>query len=161
MTSHTTERDVGGDHLHLVHVLDATRPRVFRHLVEPDLVARWVGPHSARVPVEQVVLEPFPGGRWEFVAVDVATSTAYPVSARVAEIDPPRLLVCHELDADTDDPVQSALNLRIELFEDGDARTRIEVRQGPFLSGTTMAEDSAEVWVQSLEKLDALLEQTA
>lgn len=159
MTAHRTERDVTGEHLHLVHVLDAPRARAFRHLVEPSLVARWVGPHSVHVPPDSVVLEPFAGGRWEFVAVDTATSTPYPVQARVAEIVPPRLLVCHELDSDTDDPTSSGVHLRIELFEDGPERTRIEVQQGPFLPDTTMAADSAEVWVQSLEKLDALLEE--
>ncbi|WP_448629893.1 SRPBCC family protein [Cellulomonas soli] len=157
MAQHSTQRDVTGEHLHLVHELDAVPAEVFRHLVDPALLARWFGPHSVRVPVESVVCEPFPGGEWKLVMLDTATGTPYPVSARISEIVPPRLLVFRESETEADDATVHGLRLRVELREHGDGHTVMELHQGPFPPDTTMAGDTAEGWVQAFEKLDALL----
>jgi hypothetical protein len=47
------------------------------------------------------------------------------------------------------------MSIRLEFFDEGDGRTRLELRQGPY---TTEMEGNARVgWESSFTKLDALL----
>ena len=59
--------------------IDASPEEVFRHLVDPSAMLRWIGQHA--------VLEAFPGGRFE---IDV---NGVPVRGQYVVVEPPRRVV--------------------------------------------------------------------
>jgi uncharacterized protein YndB with AHSA1/START domain len=54
--------------IEMTREFDAPRDLVYRALVEPDLLAEWMGPE--RLTMEIDVYEPRDGGRWRFVHRD-------------------------------------------------------------------------------------------
>jgi uncharacterized protein YndB with AHSA1/START domain len=150
--------------LEITRVYDAPREVVFRHLVEPDLIAQWWGPDGFSTPAEQVAVEARVGGAHRKTMVlesaeiaagmGVPVGTPFPDAAVVVEISPPELLVL------TSEP-QPEMGLvertvtRIELHADGPDRTRLVLVDGPY--DEMMAPHAETGWTQQLVKLERLL----
>jgi uncharacterized protein YndB with AHSA1/START domain len=150
--------------LEITRVFDAPREVVFRHLVEPGLIARWWGPDGFATPADRVDVEARIGGAHRKTMVlesaEIAAGmgmpigTEFPDAATVLEISPPGLLVL------TSEP-QPAIGLvertvtRIELHAEGPERTRLVLIDGPY---TEMMAPNAETgWTQQFGKLERLL----
>lgn len=151
--------------LQITRVVDVTREEVFRHLVEPALIAKWWGPDGFSTPADQVEVEEKAGGVHRKTMVlesaeiaagmGVPVGTSFPDAATVLEILPPELLVL------TSEP-QPEMGLvertvtRIELHPEGPQRSRVVLVDGPY--DETMAPHAETGWTQQFGKLERLLE---
>ena len=150
--------------LEITRVFDAPREVVFRHLVEPDLIARWWGPDGFAVPADRVEVEAKVGGAHRKTMVlegaEIAAAMAMPVgtefpdAATVLEIAPPELLVLSSEPQPEIGLVERTVT-RIELHEEGPDRTRVVLIDGPY--DDVMAPNAEMGWTQQLGKLARLL----
>jgi len=150
--------------LEITRVFDAPREVVFRHLVEPDLIARWWGPDGFAVPADRVEVEAKVGGAHRKTMVlegaEIAAAMAMPVgtefpdAATVLEIAPPELLVLSSEPQPEIGLVERTVT-RIELHEEGPDRTRVVLIDGPY--DDVMAPNAEMGWAQQLGKLERLL----
>lgn len=150
--------------LEITRVFDAPREVVFRHLVEPDLIARWWGPDGFAVPADRVEVEAKVGGAHRKTMVlegaEIAAAMAMPVgtefpdAATVLEIVPPELLVLSSEPQPEIGLVERTVT-RIELHEEGPDRTRVVLIDGPY--DDVMAPNAEMGWTQQLGKLARLL----
>jgi uncharacterized protein YndB with AHSA1/START domain len=62
---------------------------IFEAFMEPKQFVNFWGPDGCHTPVEQVVIEPWAGGRFESVMVADDGSGEYPVKATFLEVDGP------------------------------------------------------------------------
>jgi uncharacterized protein YndB with AHSA1/START domain len=144
-----TDRDV-----YITRAFAAPREVVWRFFTEPDLIARWFGPHIFRVPAETVTVEPHEGGTYALTMVGVEDGELAPMSGRISAIEPPEylevVLGAHSAEVDFENVV-----LRIRFHDHGD-KTRVTLHQGPF---ETLDRDlTAAGWEESFQKMDAILE---
>jgi uncharacterized protein YndB with AHSA1/START domain len=58
----------GKQELFVIREFDAPRELVFRAHTDPDIYARWLGPHGLTTTFE--TFEPASGGRWRFIQKD-------------------------------------------------------------------------------------------
>ena len=150
--------------LEITRVFDAPREVVFRHLVEPDLIARWWGPDGFAVPADRVEVEAKVGGAHRKTMVlegaEIAAAMAMPVgtefpdAATVLEIAPPELLVLSSEPQPEIGLVERTVT-RIELHEEGPDRTRVVLIDGPY--DDVMAPNAEMGWTQQFGKLERLL----
>ena len=87
-TDTTTIYSEGGD-LTYERTFDAPRELVWKAHTDPELVAKWWGPHRHRTRVEEMDLRP--GGKWRYVSVD-ADGNEFAFYGEYLEIVPPELL---------------------------------------------------------------------
>jgi uncharacterized protein YndB with AHSA1/START domain len=136
-------------------VFDAPPELVYRAFTDPDQLARWFGPVGCSVPRDSISVDARPGGHLRFVmtAPDVRST----VDMTFTEVVQNELLV-GEMEAEGVPGVTAALRvtLRLEFHHEGDGKTRLELRQGPFGTGQLGA-DTRAGWESSFTKLDALL----
>ena len=92
MMSDTTPDTDLGEVTH-TRVLDAPREVVFRAFIEPEQLTHFWGPAGMSTPLETIVIEPRPGGRFETVMVNDADGTAYPTKGVFLEVVAPERLV--------------------------------------------------------------------
>jgi uncharacterized protein YndB with AHSA1/START domain len=135
------------DELSIVREFAAPRDVVWRFFSEPELLARWFGPHSVHVNAAETIIEGFPGGRWDVTMLDNASDERYPVSARLSFFLPPAYL-------QGEDESDSSY-LRVWLEEIDAERTRLTMLQGPFTP--EFMEQTRIGWLESFEKVDAIL----
>jgi uncharacterized protein YndB with AHSA1/START domain len=137
----------------IVHVFDAPRERVFQAWTDPDEVSRWWAPEGFEVAPDSVHIEPHVGGRFHLTMVGLRDNTAYPMRARILEIDVPRLIVLRT------DPVpevgihQPTIN-RV-TFEAVGQQTRMTFTAGPYPHEAFT--DSQTGWNSIVSKLDQML----
>ena len=128
---------------------------MYQAFTDPDQLAQWFGPVGCSVPRDSIEIDARAGGHLRFVmtAPDVRT----PVDATFTEVVENELLAA-EMEAAGVPGVAGPLrvHLRLEFHDEGDGKTRLELRQGPFATGQLGA-DTAIGWESSFTKLDALL----
>ncbi|WP_433111349.1 SRPBCC family protein [Micromonospora sp. CA-246542] len=81
---------MGEDELVYRRVLRAPRELVWRCLTEPDELAQFWGPHGTVTPVEGIVVDLRPGGRFETLMI--GDQGSYRMVATFTEIVAPELL---------------------------------------------------------------------
>ncbi len=144
-----TDRDV-----YITRAFDAPRELVWRFFTEPELLARWFGPHLWRVPVESVRIDPRAGGEWSLSMVG-EDGTRAPLGGLITAFDPPEYLEI-ELSAQSTEGDLDRLVLRIRLDDHG-AKTRMTLHQGPF-DDDGVRDLTTEGWGESFVELDAALQ---
>jgi uncharacterized protein YndB with AHSA1/START domain len=89
--------------------------------------------------------------------VMTAPDVRSPVDATFTEVVENELLAA-EMEATGVPGVTGSLrvHLRVEFHDEGDGKTRLELRQGPFATGQ-LGVDTRSGWESSFTKLDALL----
>lgn len=140
----------------ITRVFDAPRELVYQAFVDEDQLARWFGPIGWSVPRESVSVDARTGGHQRFTMInDSDPSQTSPVSATFVEVIPNELLVGQEefTMPGHDGPI--LMHMRLEFYDDGEGRTRLELRQGPY--STEWESAAREGWGGSFTKLDALL----
>jgi uncharacterized protein YndB with AHSA1/START domain len=110
-----------GQELTIVREFDASRERVFKCFVDPEQLIKFWGPIGTHVPLESLVLEPWPGGRFEYVMVADDGSGSYPQKAVFTEVTEPEVWAFTEPDI--------GMISTGRFYDLGDGRTRLEIHQ--------------------------------
>jgi uncharacterized protein YndB with AHSA1/START domain len=142
-------------HIEITRIFNAPPGLVYRAFTDPDQLAQWFGPVGCSVPRESVEIDPRPGGHLRFVMTgpDVRST----VDATFTEVVENELLA-GEMEATGIPGVagQLRVHLRLEFHDEGNCKTRLELRQGPF-PVSQLGKDTGSGWESSFTKLDALL----
>lgn len=138
-------------------IFEAPRELVYQAFVDPDQLAQWFGPVGCSVPRDTIEIDARAGGHQRFVmVVDDDPGFRNPIDATFTEVIENELLV-GEMEAIGVPGADGVLKvtLRLEFHDEGDGKTRLELRQGPFPAG--LGEQTRTGWESSFTKLDALL----
>jgi uncharacterized protein YndB with AHSA1/START domain len=107
--------------LSYVRVFAAPRELVFRCMIEPEHLTHFWGPAGMHTPLENIKVDPRPGGVFETVMVNDSDGRQYAMRAVFAEVVEPERLVW----TDSDTGVTTTSTFR----DLGDARTEVRIRQ--------------------------------
>jgi uncharacterized protein YndB with AHSA1/START domain len=107
--------------LHFTRVFDAPRQLVFSCMVQPEHLTRFWGPTGVSAPLDQITVDPRPGGAFTTVMVNDADGSTYPTSARYLEVSAPERLSWVE--------EHSGMTVTATFTELGDARTQVDIEQ--------------------------------
>jgi uncharacterized protein YndB with AHSA1/START domain len=92
----TTDQDTElGEFTH-TRIYPAPRDLVFRCMTEPEHLTHFWGPTGSSTPIENIVVEPRAGGRFETRMVSDDTGDEYPMVAVFLEFDAPNRIVWAE-----------------------------------------------------------------
>ena len=152
----TIEADPNVPTIRIIRDFDAPRDRVFRAWVDPELVARWLGPKSSEMRIDQ--WNAHTGGNYRYAALQDGEEVAA-FYGSFHEVRPSERLV----QTFTWEGMPDGVSLETMTFEDvGDGRTRtvglsvvdsFEGRDAIMASGMDVGVN------EGYEKLDALLAQ--
>ena len=109
--------------LTIVRIFEARPEVVFECLTSPAHLTHFWGPVGMSTPLETIVIEPRPGGRYEFVMVLDATGDEFPTRGVFVEFDAPRMFSFTEAD------VAGGMTTSIEFHDLGDGRTETVTHQ--------------------------------
>jgi uncharacterized protein YndB with AHSA1/START domain len=114
-----TSLDLG--ELTYTRVFDAPRELVFACMTDPEHLTHFWGPVGVSTPIENITIDPRPGGVFETVMVNDADGTEYPSKGVFLEVTPPELLSWREPDHGL---------VSTSTFTDlGDGRTEVRITQ--------------------------------
>lgn len=82
----------------ITRIFDAPRELVFRCMIEPEHLTHFWGPVGVSTPIENITIDPRPGGVFETIMVNDADGSEYPSRGVFVEVVPPERLVWHEPD---------------------------------------------------------------
>jgi uncharacterized protein YndB with AHSA1/START domain len=137
----------------IVRTFDAPPEQVWEAWVDPAQVAQWWGPGDFETPIDSVVIELRPGGRYDLLMVETRSGESSPVRQEIVEVSVPELLVLrHEPmpQYGLHDPIVT----RVE-FHAHDGGTRLELTGGPYTP--EMGPHAEQGWAEQLDKLVRLL----
>jgi uncharacterized protein YndB with AHSA1/START domain len=141
----------------LSRVFDAPRALVYQAFVDPDQLAQWFAPDNFRVPRDSVEIDARPDGQHRFAMVTDDEPGFHSISSGTfAQVVENELLVINqEVEGIPGTAGLVRMTLRIELRDEGEGKTRLDLRQGPY---TAEIEANARLgWESCFTKLDALL----
>ena len=147
MSDNAPDTDLG--EVTFTRVLDAPRELVFRAFIEPEQLTHFWGPAGTSTPLETIVIEPRPGGRFETVMVNDADGTEYPTKGEFIEIVEPERLVF----GDPDGPERQTIT-----FTDLGGKTELTIHQEG-LPAAYRTPESLEGFNSYLDKLAAYVAQ--
>jgi uncharacterized protein YndB with AHSA1/START domain len=147
MMSDTT-RDTDLGEVTFTRVLDAPRELVFRAFIEPEHLTRFWGPAGVSTPLDRIVIEPHPGGRFETVMVNDADGTEYPTAGVFIEVVEPERLVF----GDPKGPERQTIT-----FADLGGKTELTIHQEG-LPAAFRTPEAAEGFNSYLDKLASYVE---
>jgi uncharacterized protein YndB with AHSA1/START domain len=142
-------------HIEITRIFDAPRELVYRAFTDPGQLAQWFGPDGCSVPFDSIEIDARVGGHLRFLMT--GPDVRSPVDATFTKVVENELLA-GEMEAAGVPGVAGPLrvHLRLEFHDEGNGKTRLELRQGPFADGQLGA-DTRSGWESSFTKLDALL----
>jgi uncharacterized protein YndB with AHSA1/START domain len=142
-------------YIEITRIFNAPRARVYRAFTEPDQLAQWFGPEGCTIPRDSVEVDARVGGHLRFVMT--AGDAGGPVDATLTELVENELLAADMEAAGVPGAGETLrVHLRLEFHDEGDGKTRLELRQGPF--DGHLGPDTRSGWQSSFTKLDALLQ---
>ncbi len=140
----------------ITHEFAAPRDRVFNAWINPVQMAKWWGPNGFTNPTCE--LDPKAGGAI-FIDMKGPDGTSYPMSGMFREVIEPELLVFSAIPAmEAGRPVAEVLDT--VMFEDMGGTTKMTLRAevvSANATGLKMLQGQKQGWIESLERLDALL----
>ena len=143
-------------HVEISRVFEAPRELVYRAFTDPDQIAQWFGPPGCSVEHGSVEIDARAGGHLRFVLT--GPDMLSPVDTMFTEVVENELLAGEmEVVGVPGAAGPLRMHLRLEFHDEGNGKTRLELRQGPFPTGQLGA-DTGKGWESSFTKLDALLE---
>jgi len=126
---------IGPNELTYRRVHRAPRELLFDCMTTPAHLAHFWGPTGTTTPVDGIVVELRPGGRFETVMVNDADGSAYTMRAVYEAVDPPHRLVWREVD--------SGMRTTVTFTDNGDGTTEVVTHQvdvpEPYLSPEAQA----------------------
>ncbi len=127
---------------------DAPRELVFQVFLDPSHFVRFWGPAGTSVAPSSVVIEPWPGGRFENDMVSDADGSSYPFRATFLSVDEPSGFSWKEH--------HSGLTSQTTLVDLGSGRTRVVIHQTSVPFGYRSPEARAG-FMTALDRLAAYL----
>jgi uncharacterized protein YndB with AHSA1/START domain len=136
--------------LTITRIFDARPELVFECMTTPSHLTHFWGSVGMSTPLEGIVVEPRPGGRFETLMVNDATGEGFPVRGVFVEFDPPRTF------SFTEAGVEGGMTTSIVFHDLGDGRTETVTHQTrvPAMLRSPEAQAGLET---SFVKLDAYL----
>jgi uncharacterized protein YndB with AHSA1/START domain len=134
----------------ITRTLKAPRELVYRAFVDRDQLARFWGPAGTHSPSDRMVVEPWPGGRFETVMIADDGSGEYPTHAAFVELLEPERLVWTE--------VGSGLVSTTTFTDLGDGRTEMVIHQSN-VPVAYLSEQAQAGFRTSLDRFDQYLAQ--
>jgi uncharacterized protein YndB with AHSA1/START domain len=104
-------------------VYDAPRDLVFRCMITPTHLTHFWGPIGVSTPVENITVDPRPGGVFETVMVNDSDGAEYPMRGVYVEVTEPEKLVWTERD------VEGGMTTSLTFTDLGDGRTEVDAHQ--------------------------------
>ena len=104
-------------------IYEAPRDLVFECMVTPRHLTHFWGPTGVSTPIENITLDPRPGGVFETVMVDDGSGDEYPMRAVFVEFVAPERLAWSEPD------VEGGMTTSLTFTDLGDGRTEVVVHQ--------------------------------
>jgi uncharacterized protein YndB with AHSA1/START domain len=104
-------------------IYDAPRALVFRCMITPEHLTHFWGPVGVSTPIENITIDPRPGGVFETVMVNDSDGAEYPMRAVFVEVVEPERLVWSEPD------VEGGMTTSITFVDLGDGRTEVATVQ--------------------------------
>ena len=131
-------------------IYEAPRELVFRCMLEPEHLTHFWGPTGVSTPIENITVDPRPGGAFETKMVDDASGGEFEMRAVFVEIVEPELIVFSEPD------VEGGMTTSSRFVDLGDGRTEVVIHQTnvPEMFRTPEAQAGMQT---SFDKLDAYL----
>jgi uncharacterized protein YndB with AHSA1/START domain len=83
----------------ITRIYEAPRELVWECMTTPEHLTHFWGPPGISTPLDGIVIEPWPGGRFETTMVVDATGERYPNAGVFVEVDAPSKMVWRELGA--------------------------------------------------------------
>ena len=78
------------------YTYDAPRELVFECMTTAEHLCHFWGPIGMSTPIENIIVEPHAGGRFETIMVNDANGEQYPMAATFVEVSPPERIVFTE-----------------------------------------------------------------
>jgi len=107
----------------LSRIYDAPRALVFRCMITPEHLTHFWGPTGVSTPIENITVDPRPGGVFETIMVNDANGDEYPSRGVFVTVDEPSLLVWTEPD------VEGGMTTALTFIDLGDGRTQVDTLQ--------------------------------
>lgn len=95
MSTDTVQPDELGEVV-ITRIYEAPRELVWACMTTPEHLTHFWGPPGVSTPLDGIVIELWPGGRFETVMVADDSGDRYPTTAVFVEIDPPSKLTFRE-----------------------------------------------------------------
>jgi len=105
----------------ITRVFDAPRELVFRCMIEPEHLTHFWGPVGVSTPIENITVDPRPGGAFETIMVNDADGSEYPSRGVFVEVVEPERLVWSEPD--------SGMTTTSTFVQLDDGRTEVRIHQ--------------------------------
>jgi uncharacterized protein YndB with AHSA1/START domain len=130
------------------YTYDAPRELLFECMTSAEHLSHFWGPVGVSTPIENIIIEPHAGGRFETIMVDDATGAQYPSRGVFVEVTPPERIVFTEPD------VEGGMTTSITFNDLGDGRTFVVTHQTnvPAMFNTPEAQAGMK---SSFDKLNA------
>jgi uncharacterized protein YndB with AHSA1/START domain len=116
-----SDQTSGSDEVSFRRVFDAPRELVFRCMIDPEHLTHFWGPVGVSTPLENITVDPRPGGAFETVMVNDADGSEYAMRATFVEIVEPERLVWTDPD--------TGMTTTSTFLDLGDAGTELHIRQ--------------------------------
>jgi uncharacterized protein YndB with AHSA1/START domain len=104
-------------------IYDAPRELVFECMITPEHLTHFWGPIGVSTPIENITVDPRPGGVFETIMVNDADGAEYPVRGVFVEVTPPEKLVWTEAE------VEGGMTTAATFTDLGDGRTEVSILQ--------------------------------
>jgi uncharacterized protein YndB with AHSA1/START domain len=102
---------------------DAPRELVFRCMITPEHLTHFWGPVGVSTPIENIKVDPRPGGIFETIMVNDTDGVEYPMNGVFVEVVEPEKLVWTERD------VEGGMTTSVTFIDLGDGRTEVVSHQ--------------------------------
>jgi uncharacterized protein YndB with AHSA1/START domain len=143
-----TDQPAEGGELTYTRVFEAPRELVFRCMIEPEHLTCFWGPAGVRTPLENITVDPRPGGAFETVMVSEADGSQYAMRAVYVEVAEPERLVWTE--------PGTGMTVTATFADLGQSRTEVRIRQVNVPPGFRSPEAQAG-FATSLDRFSAYL----
>jgi len=107
--------------LTITRIFDSPRELVFRCMIEPEHLTHFWGPVGVSTPIENITVDPRPGGAFETIMVNDSDGAEYPSRGVFVEIVAPERLVWSEPD--------SGMTTTSTFVELDNGRTEVRIHQ--------------------------------
>ena len=107
--------------LTITRVFDAPRDLVFRCMIEPEHLTHFWGPVGVSTPIDNITIDPRPGGAFETTMVNDADGSEYPSRGVFVDVVEPERLVWTE--------AASGMTTTSTFVQLDDGRTEVRIHQ--------------------------------
>ena len=119
----TTNNATNVGELTFTRIYEAPRELVFRCMITPEHLTHFWGPIGVSTPIENIKIDPRPGGVFETIMVNDANGDEYPFRSIFVEVREPEKIVWTEPD------VEGGMTTSITFKDLGLGRTEVVTHQ--------------------------------